>query len=413
MTVCKLILHLLGLGLMSVLVTLPAGNVESQTTYRVVDVGRLTSTGTYFSHAEGLNGLNQVVGFTYVQTGYRAFLYQPGSGVLLNLGDLPGGDDFSMALAVNDWGVVVGSSSEAVFVDGVWTTLPRAFRWTARGGLTDIGADVNPNGDSFATDINASGWVGGSYPPVGVAAFSEGGFLWKPGGAVTYLPQLDTAGQLSTEVDAITDAGLVVGTSKGSNVGIRAFQWDEGNGISTIPGDTTAASRARDVNGGGLVAGQGVMSDGQGGYEYVGIVLEGGQLTTIDLPSGALTIDAVAVNAQGEVVGYVAVEAPTMCIGDGGVADPVCYSDTHSDRAFVWTATTGLVDLTSQIDPADPSAGSVVITSARDINDHGFIAANGYVSGESGQHAFLLVPTLVFSDGFESGDTTRWSAAAP
>jgi len=60
----------------------------------------------------------------------------------------------------------------------------------------------------------------------------------------------------------------------------------------------------------------------------------------------------------------------------------------------------------------DPLAGAGVITSALDINDRGSIAANGFIPGQTGQHAFLLVPT-VFRDGFESGTTTEWSNVAP
>ncbi len=400
-------------ALLCALAVLAAATAAAQSTYRVVDLGRLSSSGSYFSYAESLNNLNQVAGFTYLQTAYHAFLYVPTSGTMSDMGDLAGGDDLSHAVAVNDLGVAAGSSSEAVLVNASWTTLTRAFKWSARAGLDDIGADVNPDGHSFAYDINSSAWVVGRHSAVGISTYSNRAFLWKPGGVVTYLPHLDPAGMPSTRANAITDAGLVVGESSGSNIGTRAFEWDEVNGISTIPGDTTLASRARDVNESGMVVGQAVVSDGQGGTEYAGIVLEGGQLTTIDLPAGAVIIDAVAVNARGEVVGSVGIELPTLCLDTGSLPDPTCFADKMTDRAFVWAAATGRVDLTSQIDPADPLAGTLFVTSANDINDHGFIAANGYVSGQSGQHAFLLIPTLVFSDGFETGDASRWSQVVP
>jgi uncharacterized membrane protein len=398
-------------GVAGAVLALLATTAVAQSTYQVVDVDRLTSTGSYFSYAYGLNESNQVVGFTYVVTGYRAFLYEPGTGVLLNLGDLNGGNDFSIARGVNNSGVVVGWSSGAVLVGGLWTTLNRVFMWSSGGGITDLGADVYPTGHSYAYDVNDLGWVVGNHPPAGVSTFTRRGFLWQPGGAVTFLPFLDPTGLPSTEAHAVTNTGVVVGDSSG-NAGQHAFQWDTINGIRAIPGDTTAASRACDVNESGTVVGRAVIDDGMGGFEIPGLVLGGGQLTLIDVPAGAVRLGAEAVNAHGEVVGWMRFENHSICLGGGFPTDPSCYSDLHTDRAFVWTAGGGLVDLTSQVDPADPLAGGVVITSAYDINDRGFIAANGFISGQTGQHAFLLIPSI-FSDDFESSDTSHWSAVQP
>jgi hypothetical protein len=116
---------------------------------------------------------------------------------------------------------------------------------------------------------------------------------------------------------------------------------------------------------------------------------------------------------HGAVVGWTWFEGHSVCIIGTFPPDPVCYSDLPSDKAVLWTATDGYVDLTSQVDPADPLAGDVILTSALDINDRGFIAANGFVSGQTGQHAFLLIPAAIFSDGFETSDTSRWSAVHP
>lgn len=383
-----------------------------QSTYQVVDVGRLSSTGSYFSYAYGINEFNQVVGFSFVVTGYRAFLYEPGSGGLLNLGDLNGGNDFSVARGVNDSGVVVGWSSEAVLVDSMWTALNRAFMWSSGSGITDLGADVDATGHSVAYDVNDLGWVVGNHSPSGISTFSRRGFLWQPGGSVTFLPFVDPVNAPSMEAFAINNSGLVVGDSSG-NTGTHAFQWDAINGVGTIPGDTTAVSRARGVNAAGTVVGRAVVDDGMGGFEAPGIVLDGGQLTLIDAPAGAVRIGAEAVNVHGTVVGWVWFENHSICLGGDFPPSPSCYSDLHSDRGFLWTATDGLVDLTSHVDPADPLAGNVVITSAYDITDRGFIAANGFITGQTGQHAFLLIPTAIFSDDFESSDTSHWSAAQP
>jgi hypothetical protein len=106
------------------------------------------------------------------------------------------------------------------------------------------------------------------------------------------------------------------------------------------------------------------------------------------------------------------VELPTQC-RNTRFLDPPCYSDVPTDEAFVWDAENGMLPLDSLIDPEDPLYGAVDLTSAHDINDLGFIAANGYVAEQTGQHAFLLVPTTAFADGFERGDTGAWSISSP
>ena len=405
----KSVLRSAAIGLVLVLI---AATVAAQSTYEVVDVGRLTSTGSYFSYAYGINEQNQVAGFSFVVTGYRAFLYEPGTGRLLNLGDLNGGNDFSIAQAVNDSGVVVGWSSEAVLVGGLWTALSRAFMWSSVAGTTDLGADIYPDGHSFAFDINEAGWVVGNHSSTGISTFARRGFLWQPGGAVAFLPFLDPLNEPSIEAFAVNNVGLVVGDSSGST-SAHAFQWDAINGIDAIPGDTTVASSVRGLNDSGAVVGRAVIDDGMGGLEISGLMIDNGQLNLIDAPTGAFRIGGEAVNTHGTVVGWVWFEGHSACIIGTFPPEPVCYSDLPSDKAFVWTAADGLVDLTSQVDPADPLAGDVIITSAYDINDRGFIAANGFIAGQLGQHAFLLVPTVIFSDDFETSDTSHWSSEHP
>ena len=90
-------------------------------------------------------------------------------------------------------------------------------------------------------------------------------------------PFLDPTGLPSTEAHAVTNTGVVVGDGSG-NAGQHAFQWDAINGIRAIPGDTTAASRACDVNESGTVVGRAVIDDGMGGFEIPGLVIDSGQL---------------------------------------------------------------------------------------------------------------------------------------
>jgi uncharacterized membrane protein len=85
------------------------------------------------------------------------------------------------------------------------------------GRLTSTGSYF-----SYAYDVNDLGWVVGSHPPAGVSTFTRRGFLWQPGGAVTFLPFLDPTGLPSTEAHAVTNTGVVVGDSSG-NAGQHAF----------------------------------------------------------------------------------------------------------------------------------------------------------------------------------------------
>jgi probable HAF family extracellular repeat protein len=90
------------------------------------------------------------------------------------------------------------------------------------------------------------------------------------------------------------------------------------------------------------------------------------------LPGGACS-EASGINGSGVVVGQSEVApGPTPCTG--------------TSHAFVWTASGGMADLNTLI---DPTLGWQ-LTSAAGINDTGQIAGTGIINGQ--EHAFLMTP---------------------
>ena len=86
-------------------VGLLAGSWAHAANWTVTDIGTLspTTTGT-FSAAQGLNDLGQVVGESITASGARhAFLWSASRG-MVDLGELPGGENFSLAAAINGTG---------------------------------------------------------------------------------------------------------------------------------------------------------------------------------------------------------------------------------------------------------------------------------------------------------------------
>ena len=120
----------------------------------MTDLGDLPG-GSDYSYANGINAAGQVVGFSDASTGDRAFLWQNGS--MTNLGDLPGRSDFSVANGINAAGQVVGYSYAS--------TGQRAFLWQ-NGVMSDLNSFNGVAGSGFtmqeAKAINDLGQVVGS-----------------------------------------------------------------------------------------------------------------------------------------------------------------------------------------------------------------------------------------------------------
>ncbi|WP_308911798.1 PEPxxWA-CTERM sorting domain-containing protein [Pseudokordiimonas caeni] len=99
----------------------------------LTDIGSLPDIGTGVNAlATGINNLGQVIGASTIASTeyeYRAFFWDDGE--IIDLGDFPGGDNYSWAYGINDAGQVVGSSPSA-------TEGGSAFIWERETGMVDL-----------------------------------------------------------------------------------------------------------------------------------------------------------------------------------------------------------------------------------------------------------------------------------
>ena len=124
-----------------------------------------------------------------------------------DLGDLPGGSDFSKAYGINNLGQIVGTSQSDLGA--------RAVLWDTNGSMTDLG-DLGVGSSYVATDINQAGEILGYYDNSG----NRQGFLWTAtDGMIDVYALIDPAdplreqfGSAFVSLNAINDSGLIVGS---------------------------------------------------------------------------------------------------------------------------------------------------------------------------------------------------------
>ena len=195
---------MLSFTLLAILLLVCSTGAQSPTVnVTVTDLGTLG--GRDSSYANAMNNLGQVVGWSWTSTlvsssntsDFRAFLWQ--NGTMTDLGVLPGDDDGSDALAINNVGQAVGWSSRS---DGRL----HAFLWQ-NGAMTDLGGLGARDSYVFPSAINDLGQVVGFMAASNDEQDTGHAFLWQNG----TMTDLGTLGGAFSQAFAINNVGQVVG----------------------------------------------------------------------------------------------------------------------------------------------------------------------------------------------------------
>lgn len=332
-------------SILSSLLVLAAGSLpafaQGAFHYEYIELGTL---GGNESVAYGLNDLRQVVGWSTIPSCTsadgtacrRAYLWQ--NGVMTDLGILPG-DEESFARAINNNGLIVGTSEANIFF-GSGTF--HAVEWN--GGVINALLDPGSGSSSIAHDVNELGqiagfsqdptdnrdsalvWAGGSLVDFGASephqySRAQGisntgkiaGFGWNlfsPNDSILYDQawlQIGGSGQFqNSEASDVNDAGVVVGLQAFPSGNWHGAYWapkaKDAIDTGVLPG--TDLSELYDVNEAGLAVGRS-YSDADGASRAT--LFDGTTLYDLNdfLPAGTnvTLFEAREINEAGDIAG--------------------------------------------------------------------------------------------------------------
>ncbi|MFN0137682.1 MAG: PEP-CTERM sorting domain-containing protein [Phycisphaerae bacterium] len=228
-----------------------------------------------------------VVGRSLLGGSQKPFRWTSGTGIV-DLGDLPGGNNIGEANRVSANGsVVVGFSSPGPALND-----REAFRWTSSGGMMGLGFLQPDRRDSRATGVSNDGAV-----VTGAALTSQGGraFRWSASTGMASLGTL-TGSFNSVGTDVSGDGSSIVGFSDS-----EAFRWTAGGGLiglGFISGGSVSAATATSLDGSTVVGEAYDSANRQIAFRWsLGLGMQ-----SLGLPTGTTSSIANDVSADGNVI---------------------------------------------------------------------------------------------------------------
>ena len=321
--------------------------------------------GSSASEAYGVSADGStVVGNSGFTGEWRAFRWTAAGG-MQDLGTLGGSESWAYGVSA-DGSVVVGVAENAV---GEW----RAFRWTVAGGMQALSTH---SGSSKAYSVSADGNT-----VVGHASF-VGAFRWTAAGGMQALGSLrgySEAYGVSADGSTVVGGFFFMGEPPDWRLYYRAFRWTAASGMQDLGTLGSDWSLAYGVSADGSVV------VGSSPYENEEYYLEGrafrwtaaSGMQSLHM-SGIYASTAYATSADGSVV--------------VGSLTYVNYDDGYPDfrvRAFRWTAAGGMKDLNREY--ANLLADGSILYAARAISPDGrYIVGSGWNAATWRREAFLL-----------------------
>ncbi len=283
-----------------------------------------------------------------------------------NFGTLPGYDYACYASDVSgDGSVVVGTSVQRKSTGG---STSRAFRWTASGGMQDLGVFSGAEYSGAAAISRDGSAIGGS----GGSANNNPATRWTQGtgmASIGSLPPVYPLGPNATAYGLSAGGGVVIGSCN-SGQDQRAFRWTASTGMQPL---ASVDSSANAISADGTIVG-GFRSGRAVIWTPAGVVDLGGSYSSF---ANAITPDGqvVAGGSNGIVNGSSRRQAFTWTVAGGmkllgllpgghesyanGISDTgnavvgQCAGNGFGWDAFLWTPELGMVNLNSYL----PSLG--------------------------------------------------------
>ncbi len=305
-----------------------------------------------------------------------------------------------------DGNVVVGWST---LIDGGYA---HAFRWTAAGGMQDLGTLDNYR-SSVARAVSGDGsivvgQVGSDSTGAGIA---DQAFIWSSSSGMQYLvPNVYSSQVLDISSDGSTVIGYMILKINGNNF-YHPFRWTASGGIEdlfSLIGDAEPFGISDD--GSVLV---GVDSTGKSAFRFDGNNLETKTLTGYDAWARSVSGDGLVtfgdLNSLGQIslfswdsvmtfrgnIGFGAVISKASYDGSAvvGTLNLKSYYDSNYLRAFRWTKNVGVENLNTAY-ASLLTSGSMLKYAYSITGDKRFIVGGG-INGTTGQLEAYIIDTQV------------------